>query len=46
MPVTTDGRIVGIISQADLAPVLPNAKLAELLQAVSRPTADVAVPVP
>jgi CBS domain-containing protein len=46
LPVVTDGRIVGIVSQADLVPVLPNAKVAELLQAVSRSPVDLAVPAP
>ena len=46
IPVTTDGRIVGIVSQADLAGVLPSTRIAELLQAVSRSPVDLAVPVP
>lgn len=36
VPVTRDGKVVGIVSQADLVSVLPSTKVVELLRAVSR----------
>lgn len=39
VPVTRDGKVVGIVSQADLIASLPSVKIAELLGAVSRPPA-------
>lgn len=41
LPVTRDGHLVGIISQADLIPNLPYDKVLELLTAVSKPAAFV-----
>lgn len=37
IPVTRDGRIVGIVSQADLLWKLPTTRVTELLRAISRP---------
>jgi len=39
LPVTRDGILVGIVSQADLIPNLPYDKVLELLTAVSKPPA-------
>jgi CBS domain-containing protein len=39
LPVTREGRLVGIISQADLIQNLPYDKVLELLTAVSKPVA-------
>ena len=36
LPVTRDGKVVGIVSQADLVQALPERKMVELLRAVSR----------
>src|SRR5579864_655442 len=35
IPVTRDGKIVGIVSQADVIAKLPDAKVVELLRAIS-----------
>lgn len=39
LPVTRDGLLVGIVSQADLIPNLPYDKVLEFLTAVSKPAA-------
>ena len=36
LPVTRDGKVVGIVTQADLVLALPERKVVELLKAVSR----------
>lgn len=36
VPVTREGKVVGIVSQADLVSILPSTKVVELLRAVSR----------
>jgi CBS domain-containing protein len=38
LPVTRDGKIVGIVSQADLVAKLPTTKVTALLRAISRPS--------
>jgi CBS domain-containing protein len=46
LPVMRNGRIVGIVSLADLARQLPSSQVSGVVTAVSRPTIEVAVPAP